>query len=169
MTSLRATNDLDKFIIDFDKIYGPGAFAKQMEASIGVPEHLKNSNAASILLAKQIMLQEQDLKPQRPPGQIFKTVEELEKERLKREGEERVRVSGLSTSYEEERQSVLRRQLLERLAKEEEQQQQERMLVKAASKGSLGGKRTHRRKRKVVRKRYSRRLKSRSNRRGRRV
>lgn len=165
MTSLRATNDLDQFIIDFDKIYGPGEFAKQMEASIGVPEHLKNSNAASILLAKQIKLQEQDLqdlKPQRPPGQIFKTVEELAKERLEREGVERA-------LYEEEREKVLRRQQQERLANEEEQQRQERMLATLASKGSLGGKRTHRRKRKVVRKRYSRRLKSRSNRRGRRM
>jgi hypothetical protein len=81
MTS-RATNDLDKFIIDYDKIYGRGEFAKQMEASSGVPEHLKNSNASSILLAKQKMLQEQDLESQRQSGQIFKTVKELEQEQL---------------------------------------------------------------------------------------
>jgi pyruvate-formate lyase len=171
MTSSRPTDDLDQFIIAYDKDYGPGAFAKQMEASIGVPEHLKQSNAGSLLLTKQIMLQEQDFKPQRQSGQMFKTEKELEQERVAQKQIEQARVRGLSTSYEDARDRVLRQQHLERLANEEKrlanEQQQQRMLVKAASKGSLGGKRTHRRKRKVARKRYSRRLKSRSSQRGR--
>jgi FtsZ-interacting cell division protein ZipA len=181
MTSSRPTKDFNSFGIQYDKIYGTGEFAKKMEASLHVPTHLENSNAASILAKKVRLQQEQDLETQTRPGQNFKTVEELENERF-----EQQRVRGLSTSYQEGRTRQQEAQRQQQEAQEAQRQQQEAqeaqrqqqeaqekqeksIIAKLASKGLIGGKRTHRRKRKVVRKRYSRRLKSRSNRRGRRM
>ena len=161
MTSSRPTKDFNSFGIQYDKIYGTGEFAKKMEASLHVPTHLENSNAASILAKKVRLQQEQDLETQTRPGQNFKTVEELENERF-----EQQRVRGLSTSYQEGR---TRQQEAQRQQQEAQEKQEKSIIAKLASKGLIGGKRTHRRKRKVVRKRYSRRLRSRSNRRGRRM